>query len=59
MPKICTGFPRLFKIFRDRRVGERVVRGIMRNDLVIWTHPEFETVLKYATMRCSGNSLSV
>ena len=27
-------------------VGERVVRGIKRNDLFIWTHPEFKAGIK-------------
>lgn len=30
------------KFMSHEEVGERVVRGIKRNDLFIWTHPEFK-----------------
>lgn len=37
------GFPDFSKIFMTpEEVGERVVRGIKRGDLFIWTHPEFK-----------------
>jgi NAD(P)-dependent dehydrogenase (short-subunit alcohol dehydrogenase family) len=37
------GFTDFTKIFMTpEEVGERVVRGIRRNDLFIWTHPEFK-----------------
>jgi hypothetical protein len=32
--------------------GERVVRGIQRNDLYIFTHPEFKAVRASAARRC-------
>lgn len=44
MPKDFPDFSKYF--MTPEEVGERVVRGIMRNDLVIWTHPEFRNGIK-------------
>jgi NAD(P)-dependent dehydrogenase (short-subunit alcohol dehydrogenase family) len=44
------GFTDFTKIFMTpEEVGERVVRGIKRGDLFIWTHPEFKAGMEART----------